>query len=324
MALVAARLVAVLLQPRPDRLRRLARLLRKVGCGVRRRRRRGRAQQLVQHPRSPQYRRRAVAIRSPQQHRALAQQARALFFGQRDLAELGADDAGDAVVASQLVIQERVVGGQEIHHAAVFQKDAADESFRFLREIVPQLFVEPGNNFGSGCTESRVVRFSHFIAKLVTRLEALGSASMRLTCFSNAPGLVKPPAAASVSSSSSGPVFHRKNERREASSRSVRANSAFGRCALRARESRGRENPGWPGRPPPPARFPDRSCRHPCAPGFIKRHEAGHIFGGHRPAERAPRQVFRNLLRAGRLARFFGDRRQKSGRGWQSSTRRLN
>ena len=32
------------------------------------------------------------------------------------------------------------------------------------------------------------MRFSHFIAKLVTRLEALGSASMRLTCFSIAPG----------------------------------------------------------------------------------------------------------------------------------------
>ena len=68
------------------------------------------------------------------------------------------------------------------------------------------------------------------MAKLVTRLEALGSAIMRRTCFSiavcpSAPGLVNPPAAASVSSSSSGPVFHRKKERREASSRSVRATS---------------------------------------------------------------------------------------------------
>ena len=49
--------------------------------------------------------------------------------------------------------------------------------------------LNPGNNVGSGCTESRVVRFSHFIAKLVTRLEALESASMRLTCLSTAPGL---------------------------------------------------------------------------------------------------------------------------------------
>src|SRR5437870_12698934 len=67
--------------------------------------------------------------------------------------------------------------------------------------------------------------FSHFIAKLVTRLEVLGSAIMRRTCFSKtdgAPGLVNPPAAASVSSSSSGPVFHKKKERREANSRSVR------------------------------------------------------------------------------------------------------
>ena len=38
------------------------------------------------------------------------------------------------------------------------------------------------------------------------------------------------------------------------------------------------------------------------APGFIKRHEAGHIIGSDRPAERASRQVFGNLLRAGGLA----------------------
>ena len=94
--------------------------------------------------------------------------------------------------------------------------------------------LNTGNNFGSGFTGSRVVRFSHFMAKLVTRLEALGSASMRLTCFSTTPGLVKPLAAASVSSSSSGPVFHRKKERREASSRSVSANSPFGETSHRA------------------------------------------------------------------------------------------
>ncbi len=43
---------------------------------------------------------------------------------------------GDTVVASQPLIQESIVGGQEIHHALVFQKDAAEEIFRFLREIV--------------------------------------------------------------------------------------------------------------------------------------------------------------------------------------------
>ncbi len=52
------------------------------------------------------------------------------------------NDPGDAIEASQLVIEERLVGGEEIHHAAVFQKDAADEILGFLREIVPQLFVE--------------------------------------------------------------------------------------------------------------------------------------------------------------------------------------
>src|SRR5881296_1533113 len=78
---------------------------------------------------------------------------------------------------------------------------------------------------GSGLTASRSAMFSHFMAKLVTKLDALGSAIMRVTCLSNAPGLVNPPAAASVSSGSSGPVFHRKKERREANSRSVRASN---------------------------------------------------------------------------------------------------
>jgi hypothetical protein len=59
------------------------------------------------------------------------------------------------------------------------------------------------------------------MAKLVARLEDFGSASMRRTCLSMTPGRVNPLAEASVSSSSSGPVFHKKKESREASSRSV-------------------------------------------------------------------------------------------------------
>src|SRR5215510_16160948 len=79
--------------------------------------------------------------------------------------------------------------------------------------------VNPGNNTGSGFTDSRLSRFSHFIAKLVTRLEALGSANMRRTCLSKtdgAPGLVKPRDSARVNSSWSGPVFQRKKESRDA------------------------------------------------------------------------------------------------------------
>src|SRR5262245_45431719 len=79
---------------------------------------------------------------------------------------------------------------------------------------------------GSGLTASRSEMFSHFTAKLVTRLAALGSAIMRATCLSRTPGFVNPFAAASVSNASSGPVFQRKKERRDANSRSVRGTSA--------------------------------------------------------------------------------------------------
>ena len=75
-------------------------------------------------------------VRSPYEVRistaALPSNAPALFLRQRDLAELGAGDAGNTVVARQAVIQERVVGGQQIHDVAIFQKDAADETLPLL------------------------------------------------------------------------------------------------------------------------------------------------------------------------------------------------
>ena len=142
----------MLLQPGSHGLRLFAGLLREVGCGIGRRRRRRTAYDLIQDPRSAQHRRSAVAIGSPQQHRALAQQAPAFFFIKRDFAQLLAVDAGDAIVASQPFIQERVVGGQEFQNTAVVRKDTADEGFRFRYEIMPQLVVKSGNNAGSGTT----------------------------------------------------------------------------------------------------------------------------------------------------------------------------
>src|SRR5689334_14016802 len=127
----------MLLEPRPDRLRRLARFLRKVSSGVWRGRRRRSANQFVEHPCPAQYRRRAIAIRTPHQDRGLAQQSRPLFSGQRDFAELRAEDSWNPVVPGQTFIQESVVGGKKIQYAAVLQKDAADERFRFSGEIMP-------------------------------------------------------------------------------------------------------------------------------------------------------------------------------------------
>src|SRR5262249_2474683 len=132
MALHAARLFAVLFEPHPYRLWLLTRFLIQIGCDIWRRRRWRRAHQLIEHPRSTQNGRRAVAIRSTQQYRALAQQAPALFVGERDPTELSANDTGNAVVTCQPLVQERVVGGQQFYDAPIFQKNAAQELFRLF------------------------------------------------------------------------------------------------------------------------------------------------------------------------------------------------
>jgi len=76
------------------------------------------------------------------------------------------------------------------------------------------------NLSGSGLTTSRLRVSSHCPAKFAANALARGSASMRLTCASSTIGSRSVPDSASASSSSSGIELQRKNERREASSRS--------------------------------------------------------------------------------------------------------
>ncbi len=87
--------------------------------------------------------RRTGDVRSPYDVRskycALAEKAPAFFFAYRHPAELRAEDAGNPIVARQALIQERVVGGQQIPDTAIFQENAAQEIFRLFREIAPQL-----------------------------------------------------------------------------------------------------------------------------------------------------------------------------------------
>jgi hypothetical protein len=45
-------------------------------------------------------------------------------------------------VRCQLLVQERVVCGQQLQHAAVFDELALDEQFGFLAEGLPQVLVE--------------------------------------------------------------------------------------------------------------------------------------------------------------------------------------
>ena len=88
-----------------------------------------------------------------------------------------------------------------------------------------------------------------------------GSASIRRTCCSRTSGSSAFPARPASSSSSSGMLLHRKNDSREASSRSLtgRLPGAAPRIALDAEQE-----VGLTSNPSAPSRFPPRSCRSFC------------------------------------------------------------
>ena len=107
---------------------------------VRRRRRRRRAEQHLQHPLAALHRRGAIGHRREQQDAALRQQA-AARLRQRHAAEAGAGDVGNAVVPREPLVDERVVGGDQIEHAAVLADDAVEEELGFLDERLGQRAV---------------------------------------------------------------------------------------------------------------------------------------------------------------------------------------
>ena len=249
----------MLLEPRPYRLRLLACFLREIGGGIRRRRRRGRAQQLIEHPCSPQHRRRAVGVGSPHQHGGLAQQAEAFLIGEGDPAELRARDARDSVMPSQAFVQERVVGGEEIHDAAVLQEDAADESFRLGGKITPQLIVESREQHGVGLHGLQAVEIQPLHRKVGDQTGGLGIRQHAPHLFLHRARFGQ---AARLRESQQFLVGAGVPEEE----RETRGQFKIGESELRVAPTSGTElpkspdrgNSGWPVPPPRLARFPDR------------------------------------------------------------------
>ncbi len=125
-----------------DRGRSHARLRFQSGVHSRRRRQNRQSKNIIEQPFPAQHRRRPVGIRSGHQNRALRQQPSALIvIRQRDAPELAAVNSGNAVLASQPLIHERVVGVQQIVHAAVFLNRARHEHLRLGHERVQQAVV---------------------------------------------------------------------------------------------------------------------------------------------------------------------------------------
>ncbi len=85
-----------------------------------------------------------------------------------------------------------------------------------------RLSSKSGNSSEFGSTLLTLRSCSHWPAKLLTSACDFGSASMRRTCCSSTAGDFSLPWLATFSSSSSGMLLQRKNDKRDASSRSSR------------------------------------------------------------------------------------------------------
>ena len=123
----------------------------------------------------------------------------------------------------QALVEKGVVRPDQIEHAAILAHHAVDEELGLLPKRLTEVVVEVRDTGArSGRPTSRLRSRSHCPAKLVARLNERGSASiLRDLLLEHAPAGGALPRIAASSSSSSGMLLQRKNDRRDASSRSL-------------------------------------------------------------------------------------------------------
>ena len=153
-----------------------------IGVHVRRRRRRRRAHQLVHAPT-----RRAAPARCGRRTRSAAAPrpcpaAPAPRILERHAPELRTEHRRDAVVPREPLVEERVVGGEQVADVAILEQDARHERLDLGRHVAPQLVVEGREQIRIRHHLSRLSRSSHLSAKFRTRLDARGSFSIRSAC----------------------------------------------------------------------------------------------------------------------------------------------
>ena len=155
-----------------------------------RRRRRRHAEDVLEDPFAAAHRRGARGVRRHRQNAALPEQAAALaVLRQRDAPEPIAVDVRNAVVPGEPLVEERVVGVEQVEHAAVFLDDALEEQLGLAAERLPQVVVEVGKQPQVRARRRRdSAGTATGSAKFVVSASARGSASMRRTCCSSTAG----------------------------------------------------------------------------------------------------------------------------------------
>ena len=154
---------------------------------------------------------------------ALAQQALARFVGQRDAAEVAAVDVRACRSASPAArsgtCSRRSSDRATLRSSRMMlPKNSSVSRWKRLPQVVVEVRETRASSAAgsSGCAGRATGR-----RNWSTSASAFGSASMRRTCCFSTAGVCSVPCAATRSSSSSGMLLHRKNDSRDASSRSL-------------------------------------------------------------------------------------------------------
>ena len=183
--------------------------VRDVGRGRRRRR----IEQVLQDPFAAKDGRSARGIRRDRQDAGLCENAAAMRIGREiDAAELAALDVRNAVEGGQALIQERVIGVDEIEDGAVVANDGLKEELGSRCCMSRRSsFVELGELSGIGLEAIEIADLEPLAAEVVDESARLRieqhAVDLRVQDFADCGGGA---AAASWKSSSSGMLLHRK------------------------------------------------------------------------------------------------------------------
>ena len=104
----------------------------------------GESENIFQNPFAARHRRGSVGHRGHQKKTGLSQQAAARVVLYRNAAELAAVNARHPVMRRQALVDERVVGIQQVHDIAILPHDALKQQLGLTAEGLAQVLVEGG------------------------------------------------------------------------------------------------------------------------------------------------------------------------------------
>ena len=213
-----------------------------------RRRRRWRAEQVCEDPLAAQHRRGPVGIRSHRQDTGLTEETSTLPVIERHSPKVVAIDIGNSVMLRQTFVHERVVGSQQLHHAAIARATGCPMNRRFPAASpragshrIPDTHRHPARG-PPACPVTATVWRS-----CLPGPAERGSSNIRRTCLARIAGSLSFPRIATSRSSSSGMLLHRKNDNRDASVQIAEAIDRPRRLTRRAPPRCGKENSATPG-----------------------------------------------------------------------------